>query len=231
VGGAGGNVVSALYDREMQGVETVAVNADPAGLSKAQADVKVLLPAVEGEDPRAAVQAAAESAEAVLREAVAADIVFVVAGLGGATGTGAGPTVARVAKATGAVTVAVGILPFAIEGRTAAAEAGLRDLRAEADSVIVVDNNSLDKFADQLSFKDALRVVNEVVVAIVRGVVDHLERSFLTTVAEEVESVAREIEDQQAHAVEVHVEAPGTVEASWDLGPVAFDGTGFIGLR
>jgi cell division protein FtsZ len=231
VGGAGGNVVSALYDRELKGVETVAVNTDPAGLSKAEADLKVLLPHAEAADPRAAAQAAAESAEGTLKEAVSSDIVFVVAGLGGAAGTGAAPVVARTAKANGAVTIAIGILPFDVEGRTDRAKAGLEDLRAEADSVIVVDNNSLVKFADELSFRDALSVVDQVVVAIVQGVVDHLERSFLTTVAEEVENVAREIEDQQAHAVDVQVQPPETVQAAWDLGPVAFDDSGFIGLR
>lgn len=231
VGGAGGNVVSALYDRELKGVETVAVNTDPAGLSKTSADVKVLLPHAEAEDPRAAAQAAAEASESTLRGAVSSDIVFVVAGLGGGAGTGAAPIVARTAKSNGAVTVAIGILPFDAEGRTGRAKAGLESLRAEADSVIVVDNNSLDKFSAELSFRDALALVNQVVVAIVQGVVDHLEKSFLTTVAEEVESVAREIEDQQARAVDVHVQAPETVEAAWDLGPVAFDDSGFIGLR
>ncbi|OGS60042.1 MAG: hypothetical protein A3K59_08910 [Euryarchaeota archaeon RBG_19FT_COMBO_69_17] len=231
VGGAGGNVVSALYDRGLKGVETVAVNTDHAGLTKALADVKVLLPHVDGDDRRAAARAAAEQTEASLREAVSSDIVFVVTGLGGAAGTGAAPFVARTAKASGAVTVAIGILPFAAEGRTEAAEQGLEDLRAEADSVIVVDNNSLDKFADQLSFNDALQVVNYVVVTIVQGVVDHLARSFLTTLAEEVESVAREIEESNGHAVDVQVAPPETVQAAWEVTPVAFDDNGFIGLR
>jgi len=231
VGGAGGNVVTALYDRALKGVETVAVNTDPGGLSRVEADTKVLLPHVEGDDPLDAAGAAAEASEAILRDALSSDIVFVVAGLGGATGTGAGPVVARTAKTNGAVTIAIGILPFHIEDRAAKALAGLERLRAEADSVIVVDNNSLDKFADQLSFKDALQVVNQVVLAVVQGVVDHLEKSFLTTVAEEVENVAREIEEQSSRAVDVQVQAPSTVEASWDIGPVAFDDTGFIGLR
>jgi cell division protein FtsZ len=230
VGGAGGNVVSTLYDRHVKGVETVAVNTDPAGLSKAEADTKILLPYVEGPD-RAEAAAAAAEGSAALKEALGSDIVFVVAGLGGGAGTGAAPVVARAAKAQGAVTVAIGILPFEVEGRTASAQGGLERLRAEADSVLVVDNNSLEKFADRLGFNDALRVVNQVVLAVVQGVVDHLERSFLTTVAEEVENVAREIEEQQGHGVDVHVQAPESVQASWDLGPVAFDETGFIGLR
>ncbi|HEY7587578.1 MAG TPA: hypothetical protein VIB49_02365 [Thermoplasmata archaeon] len=231
VGGAGGNVVSALYDRDVKGVETVAVNTDPAGLSKAEADFKVLLGYMEGADRVAAARAAAESSEDQLTTTLSSDIVFVVAGLGGAAGTGAAPIVARSARANGAVTIAIGILPFEGEGRTAVAKAGLEELRREADSLIVVDNNSLDKFADQLSFNEALSVVNHMVLTIVQGVVDHLEKSFLTTVAEEVESVAREIEDANSHAVHVEVEAPETVQAAWDVNPVAFDDDGFIGLR
>src|SRR5512136_2611468 len=125
VGGAGGNVVSALYDRDVKGVETVAVNTDPAGLSKAEADFKVLLGHVEGEDRVAAARASAESAEDQIKESVSSDIVFVVAGLGGGAGTGAAPIVARTARAGGAVTIAIGILPFEGEGRTDAAKAGL----------------------------------------------------------------------------------------------------------
>ncbi len=231
VGGAGGNVVSALYDRDVKGVETVAVNTDPAGLSKAEADFKVLLGHVEGEDRVAAARASAESSEGQLKDTLSSDIVFVVAGLGGAAGTGAAPVVARTARANGAVTIAIGILPFDAEGRSDAAKSGLEDLRKEADSLIVVDNNSLDKFADQLSFNEALAVVNHMVLTIVQGVVDHLAKSFLTTVAEEVESVAREIEDQNSRAVHVEVGAPETVHASWEVDPVSFDDNGFIGLR
>src|SRR3990172_1154658 len=231
VGGAGGNVVSALYDRDVKGVETVAVNTDAAGLTKAEADVKILLAHVEAEDRLAAAEKAAEDSEESLRGALSPDIVFVVAGLGGAAGTGAAPVVVRAAKANGAVTVAIGILPFAMEGRSDQAREGLERLRAEADSVVVVDNNSLDKFADQLPFNEALQVVNQIVVTIVQGVVDHLDRSFLTTLAEEVENVAREIEDRTSHAVEVQVQTPETVQASWEVAPVAFDDSGFIGLR
>ena len=231
VGGAGGNVVSALYDRDLKGVETVAVNTDSAGLTKSEADLKILLSHLEDPDRVVAAQRAAEDAEATLRGALSPDIVFVVAGLGGAAGTGAAPVVARTAKANGAVTIAIGILPFATEGRNEPAHRGLARLREVSDSVIVVDNNSLDKFADELSFNDALQVVNQVVVTIVQGVVSHLERSFLTTVAEEVDAVAREIEDQTSHAVDVQVQAPETVQAAWEVAPVAFDDSGFIGLR
>src|SRR6266550_3691265 len=204
VGGAGGKMVSALYDREIKGVETVAVNTDPAGLSKAECDVKILLPHSEDEDRVVAARVSAEDQEGALRASLSSDIVFIVAGLGGAAGTGAAPVVAR---------------------------AGLEALRAEADSVIVLDNNSLDRFADQLSFNEAMQVISFMVVTIVKGVVDHLSRSYLSTLTEEIENAAREIEEQNNHAVPVDVQPPETVQASWDLGPVAFDNQGFIGLR
>ncbi len=231
VGGAGGNVVSALYDRDLKGVETVAVNTDPAGLSTSEADFKVLLGHVDGEDRIVAARTSAEGSEANLKETLSSDIVFVVAGMGGAAGTGAAPVVARAARTNGAVTIAIGIVPFDVEGRAEVAKAGLEALREEADSLIVVDNNSLNKFADQLSFNEALQVVNYMVAAIVEGVVDHLAKSFLSTVAEEVETVAKEIEEQNNHAVHMEVQPPETVQAAWDMDPVAFDANGFIGLR
>ena len=231
VGGAGGKMVSALYDREIKGVETVAVNTDPAGLSKAECDVKILLSHLEDEDRIAAARASAEDQEGALRASLSSDIVFVVAGLGGAVGTGAAPVVARAARANGAVTVGVAILPFEVEGRTELARQGLDALRQETDSVIVLDNNSLDRFADQLSFNEAMQVISYMVVTIVTGVVDHLSKAYLSTLTEEIENAAREIEEQNNHAVHVDVQPPETVQASWDLGPVAFDDQGFIGLR
>lgn len=231
VGGAGGKLVSALYDRDIKGVETIAVNTDPSGLSKTECDVKVLLPHTDGQDRVAAARAAAEDQEGPLRESLSSDIVFIVAGLGGGAGTGAAPVVARAARANGAVTVGIAVLPFDVEGRSDIAKLGLEELRKEADSVVVVDNNSLDRFAGQLSFNEAMQVVSYMVVTIVQGVVDHLGKSYLTTLAEEVESAAKEIEEQNNHAVHVEVAAPETIQAAWDLGPVAFDEQGFIGLR
>jgi hypothetical protein len=94
-----------------------------------------------------------------------------------------------------------------------------------------LDNNSLNRFADQISFNEAMQLIGYMVVTIVRGVVEHLSRSYLSTLTEEIENAAREIEEQNNHAVHVDVQPPETVQASWDLGPVAFDEQGFIGLR
>ena len=231
VGGAGGKMVSALYDRDIKGVETIAVNTDPSGLSKAECDVKILLAHREDEDRIAAARASAEDQEGSLRTSLSSDIVFIVAGLGGAAGTGAAPVVARAARANGAVTVGIAILPFEAEGRTEVARQGLEAFREEADSVVVLDNNSLDRFADQVSFNEAMQVISYMVVTIVQGVVEHLSRSYLSTLTEEIENAAREIEEANNHAVPVDVQPPETVQASWDLGPVAFDDQGFIGLR
>src|SRR5207245_151846 len=95
VGGAGGKMVSTLYDRDIKGVETIAVNTDPSGLSKAECDVKILLGQPAEEDRIAGARASAEDQEGALRDSLSSDIVFVVAGLGGAAGTGAAPVVDR----------------------------------------------------------------------------------------------------------------------------------------
>jgi len=97
--------------------------------------------------------------------------------------------------------------------------------------VIVVENDSLNRFADQLPFNEAMQIISYMVVTIVQGVVEHLSKSYLTTLAEEVENAAKEIEEQNNHAVPVEVQPAESVEAAWDLGPVAFNDQGFIGLR
>jgi len=177
-----------------------------------------------------AAEEAAENASDALQDSLSTDIVFVVAGLGGAAGTGAAPVVAEASKALGAVTVSIAILPFSVEGRDARAQVGLERLREACDSVIVVDNNSLARF-DGLTFREAFGLVNRMVQAVIQGVLDHLAKSFMTTVTEEVESVTREIEDEPA-PVEVHVTAPhATVQAAWETQPVSFDERGFIGYR
>src|SRR5438309_10502040 len=111
VGGAGGKMVSALYDRDIKGVETIAVNTDPSGQSKAESDVKILLSHREDEDRIAAARASAEDQEGSLRTSLSSDIVFIVADLGGAAGTGEAPVVARAARASGARNVGTATLP------------------------------------------------------------------------------------------------------------------------
>lgn len=230
VGGAGGNIVRALYDSDLKGVDTVAINTDPGGLTKTLADVKVLLRSGDG-DPLTAAEEAAEEATGTLRDSLSTDIVFVIAGLGGAAGTGAAPIVAAAAKGQGAVTVSIAILPFATENRGERAREGLDRLKAASDTVLIVDNNCLTQFSD-LTVHEGFGLINKMVQAVIEGVLDHLARSFLTTVTEEVENVARELEEEpEIASIGVQVVAPPAVEAHWDTQPVAFDDRGFIGFR
>ncbi|HKZ48196.1 MAG TPA: hypothetical protein VJ397_05325 [Thermoplasmata archaeon] len=230
VGGAGGNVVSALSERELQGMETVVVNADRSGLERARADRKVHLEVAEASE-----EAVAEAAEAdpALREAMAAEIAFVVAGLGGVAGSGAIRPVCRAARDQGAVVIAIAILPFQAEGRRRErAEALVEGLRADCDTVLIVDNESIVKFDGAGSFRDAFGLVNQMVCRLVTGVLEQVRKDFYTTLAEEVETVARTLEEQSGSEVAVSVVAPpDVVEAQPDLTPVAFDSTGFIGWK
>jgi len=231
VGGAGGNVITALHEGTLQGVDTVAVNTDPAGLTRASADTKLLLTPAQDREPVEAAAAAAEGADAVLREALSCDIAFIVAGLGGAAGSGAAPVVADLAKSAGAVTVGVAILPLTMEGRDDIARAGLVRFKEAADTVVIVDNNSLIKVADAMPFREAAGLVTKMVQAIIEGVLSHLQRSYYSTLVEEVESVAREVEEELEAPFDVQVVTTPSVEASWDLGPVGFGDDGFLGLR
>lgn len=228
-GGAGCNVVSQVYEKDLPGVETLAVNTDATSLERTRADVRVLLAqgvSVDG-DPLLA-QYAAEACRDLLRSATTADIVFVVCGLGGATGTGATPVLADAAREAGAHTVGIAILPFAAEGRRDY-DGGLARLREACDSVVVLDNNCLEKLGPDLALTQGFDLVNTLVLTIVEGVLEHLSSSVLTTVADEVEVVAREMQ-AQPEALPVEVATP-VVEALADFTPVAFDDTGFIGLR
>ncbi len=227
-GGAGCNLVSKVYEKELPGIDTVAVNTDAGALERTFADVRILLAqgvAVDGNPVLA--QYAAEASRDLLRSATSADIVFVVVGLGGATGTGAGPVLADASREAGAHTVGIAILPFAAESR-ADVEDGLSRMKSTCDSVIVLDNNCLDQLGEDLSFVQAFAFVDRVVLTIIEGVLEHLATTSWTSVIDEVESVARGIEGIP-EAMPVKIATPVVEAASFE--PVGFDATGFIGLR
>ena len=229
-GGAGCNVVSRVYEKGLQGVETLAVNTDAGSLERACADVRILLAqgvAVDGNPVLA--QYAAEACRDLLQSATSADIVFIVAGLGGATGTGTSPVLAGAARDAGAHAVGIAILPFHAEGRGANVDAGLARLKEECDSVVVLDNNNLDKLGSELTLHQAFGFVDRVVLTIIEEVLEHLSTSVLASVIEEVESVAREMQGEPA-GIPIQVATP-VIEAASQFEPVAFDATGFIGLR
>ncbi len=230
VGGAGCNVVSQVYEKDLPGVETLAVNTDAGSLERTRADVRILLAQgvrVDG-DPLLAAYAA-EACRDLLQSAASADIVFLVCGLGGGTGTGAAPVLAEAARDAGAHTVGIAILPFAAEGRGGRVDEGLARLKAACDSTVVLDNNNLLKLGADLALAQAFGFVNTVVITMIEEVLAHLSSAVMTTLFEEVESVARGIREMP-EALPVEVATP-VIEAAGDYSPVAFDDMGFIGLR
>jgi cell division protein FtsZ len=168
-----------MIEQGLQGVEFIAANTDAQALSRNLAPLKIQLGARltkglgAGANPDIGRQAALEDRD-LLRESLAgADMVFITAGLGGGTGTGAGPVVAEVAKEVGALTVAVVTRPFSFEGlgRKRQAEAGAKDLRGLVDTIIVIPNEKLLLIAGKdMRFIEAFRKVDDVLFQAVRGI-------------------------------------------------------------
>jgi len=179
VGGGGGNAINTMIEEGLTGVEFIAANTDAQALSRNLAPLKIQLGARltkgrgAGANPEIGRQAALEDRD-LLREALSgADMVFITAGLGGGTGTGAGPVVAEVAKEAGALTVGVVTRPFAFEGTTRRrqAEVGVKDLRSIVDTIIIIPNEKLLLIAGKdMRFVEAFRKVDEVLFQAVRGI-------------------------------------------------------------
>jgi cell division protein FtsZ len=198
-GGAGSNIVHGMYWKHNR-VETVAINTDEDHLRGVDAHRKVLI----GKDTSFGKDAGghpevgehcAERAREVIREAIRGyDIIFVVAGMGGGTGTGVAPVVASVAREVNAVSFALPIMPFAHEGRTEAANEGLARLRDNASFTIVLDNNKLTGLADDLPMSEALNVIDRSVMKIVQSVSDQTS-SYVSTLMEDVVGYADAFEE------------------------------------
>ncbi|MGD9696857.1 MAG: cell division protein FtsZ [Thermoleophilia bacterium] len=181
VGGGGTNAVNRMIDAGVRGVEFVAVNTDAQALSMCDADVKIHIGGTitkglgAGADPRVGAAAAEESREE-LKEAVrGADMVFVTAGEGGGTGTGAAPVIAQIAREQGALTVGVVTRPFTFEGaqRTRRANDGIDELEKQVDSVIVIPNERLIQVVERrTSIIDAFRMADDVLRQGVQGITD-----------------------------------------------------------
>ncbi len=181
VGGAGGNAVDDLIDARVPGVAYVAINTDGQVLEDSMARRRIRIgDAVTrglgtGGDPELGRAAAEEDAEAIRLALEGADLVFIAAGLGGGTGSGAGPVIAAAAKEAGALTVGVVTLPFAFEGpqRRSIAEASAAEMQANVDTLLVIENERAnDLVTDETSLRDAFRTVNQVLSQAVRGVTD-----------------------------------------------------------
>ncbi|MCK9510927.1 MAG: cell division protein FtsZ [Pigmentiphaga sp.] len=168
VGGAGGNAVAHMIRRHVQGVDFICCNTDSQALVETAAPVQIRLGRTglgAGAKPEQG-RAAAETAREAIREALqGANMVFLTAGMGGGTGTGAGPVVAEVAKEMGILTVGVVTKPFAFEGtkRMQVAEEGIRELSQHVHSLIVVLNEKLQEVIDDdATFEDCFKMADDV---------------------------------------------------------------------
>ncbi len=178
-GGAGCNSVSRIMKQGIKTATTIAVNTDAAHLKITEAHKKHVLGYKitrglgAGGEPSVARKCAEADADK-LRELIGEnEIVFLLAGMGGGTGTGSSPILARVAKEQGAIVVGVVTIPFRIERvRLKKAKEGLDDLMKEADTVIVIDNNRLLEYAPNLPLNKALELADEIAARAVRGIAD-----------------------------------------------------------
>ncbi len=181
VGGAGGNAVDRMIAEDLQGVEFIAINTDSQALKKIDSDLKLQIGEKltrglgAGARPEIGRQAIAESEDEVRRVLDGADLVFVTAGMGGGTGTGAAPTVGRIAREQGALAIAIVTKPFRFEGkkRMKHAEIGLKELRRTVDTMIVVPNERLlSVVGADTTFRDALKKADEVLLHATQGISD-----------------------------------------------------------
>jgi cell division protein FtsZ len=185
-GGAGNNTVNRLYNIGVDGAETIALNTDKQHLDMIDADIKVLVGKSitkglgAGGDPevgRCATELGRRTLETLLKDT---DLVFVTAGMGGGTGTGAAPIVAQIAKAHGAIVVAMVSTPFNVErSRLIKAEEGLEDLRRDADTVIVLDNNRLLDYVPNLPIDHAFSVMDQIIAETVKGIAETITQPSL----------------------------------------------------
>jgi cell division protein FtsZ len=178
-GGMGCNAITWLFNKGINGATIYAANTDALHLSVTKADEKLLIGKELtrglgcGGMPNKGREAAKEALVDIKKAVGGADMVFVVAGMGGGTGTGSAPVIAQIAKETGAVVIGVVTMPFESEkARVDKAEFGLQELREVTDTCIILDNNRLVDIAGQLPLEHAFAVANELISTMVKGIVE-----------------------------------------------------------
>jgi cell division protein FtsZ len=181
VGGGGGNAVNRMIDSQLRGIEFIAANTDLQALRKCRAPHKLQLGSLltkglgAGADPEVGRKSALEDTERILEVLDGADMVFLTAGLGGGTGTGAAPIIASLAAEIGALTVAVVTKPFGFEGRRRLqlAERGVEELRGAVDTLITIPNERLLNFVERgTPLSEAFRIADDVLRQAVQGISD-----------------------------------------------------------
>ncbi|HDD46267.1 MAG TPA: cell division protein FtsZ [Candidatus Aenigmarchaeota archaeon] len=178
-GGAGNNSITRLTEIGIKGAETVAINTDAKQLSISKAHKKLLIGKEltkglgAGGYPEIGRKAAEESEKEIRKLLENVDMVYIIAGLGGGTGTGSAPVIGRIAKEMGAIVIACVTMPFKVEGaRIGKAEDGLYQLRQVCDTVIVIENDKLLKIAGNLPLKQAFGVADDLIANMVKGVIE-----------------------------------------------------------
>ncbi len=186
-GGGGSNTIQRIIEEGIEGVNLFALNTDAQHLFYIHANNKILIGRKRtkglgsGSIPQIGEDAAKESEETIRAAVDGSDMVFITCGLGGGTGTGASPVVAKAARDAGALTIAIVTLPFRAEGmvRRANAEAGLERLREVVDTVIVVPNDKLLEIAPRLPLQAAFKVADEVLMRAVKGLTELITKPGL----------------------------------------------------
>ena len=189
VGGGGGNAVQHMVTNNVEGVDFIAANTDAQALKALEAKTLLQLGSTitrglgAGANPEVGREAALEDRDRIAEVLSGADMVFITAGMGGGTGTGAAPIVAQVAKELGILTVAVVTRPFKFEKRLAVAERGIMELQEHVDSLITIPNDKLlGVLGERASILDAFAAANDVLLGAVQGIADLIIRHGLINV-------------------------------------------------
>ncbi|UCH89511.1 MAG: cell division protein FtsZ [Thermoplasmata archaeon] len=185
-GGAGNNCVNQLHKLDIKGAQTIAINTDKQHLEMIEADKKILIGTQVtngmgvGGDPRIAMKCVDVSRPVLDEILCEAELVFIIAGMGGGTGTGVAPLIAEIAKSHGSIVVGIATTPFKMERlRMRVAQVGLIHLKKHANSLIMVDNNKLLKIAPKLPMQDAFKVIDNLIAEIVHGITETITQPSL----------------------------------------------------
>jgi cell division protein FtsZ len=234
-GGAGNNIIHSIYWNSKSEVETVAVNTDETKLEKVDAHKKVLI----GKDithgkgaggfPEVG-EYCAECARSIFEDILSdSDIVFVIAGMGGGTGTGAAPIVAKTAKDLGAVTFAIAINPFSNEAdRCRKAMGGIEKLKQVTQTTIVLENDRLLEIAGDLALRETFSIMERSILRIIESVDNKISESFLTQIESDVREMLEEMNEEEIQTFS-HTDSPtpsiplNSAESYGEYDPSAFD--------
>lgn len=199
-GGAGNNTVNRLHNIGVSGAETIAINTDKQHLKMIEADTTMLVGTEitdglgAGGDPEMGMNAAKKARGSIKEELEGADLVFVTAGMGGGTGTGVAPVVSSIAKDLNAIVVGMVSMPFEVErARQQKAEEGVEELRKQADSIIILDNDRLLDYVPNLPVGKAFSVMDQIIAETVKGISETITKpSFINLDYADMRSIMSE---------------------------------------